>query len=117
MKGFKEFIEEAANNLHYIENLASTNNSVISLSEGKYIILHKIIVPKEMRGGGVGEKILNALIEYADTVNKTIVLDASGDFGGSVSKLKKWYKRHGFVENKGRNKDYEISYGMYREPK
>ena len=117
MKSFKEFIRESANNIHYIENLAATNDSQISISEGKYIIVHKIIVPKEKRGEGVGEKILKTVLEYADTIGKTVVLDASGDFGGSVNKLKKWYKRHGFVENKGRKQDYEISYGMYRLPK
>ena len=35
----------------------------------------------------------------------------------SQARLKKFYKKFGFVENKGRNKDFEISELMYREPK
>jgi hypothetical protein len=49
---------------------------------------------------------------------QVVTLTPSTDYGASsVSRLKKFYKQFGFVENKGRNKDYEISEAMYRLPK
>jgi hypothetical protein len=70
------------------------------------------------KGKGLGSKVMNDLIAYADSNSKTITLTPTTDFGASsVSRLKKFYKKFGFVENKGRNKDYSISDTMYRESK
>jgi len=81
------------------------------------IELSKIIVPKEKRGEGIGSKFINDLISHADKSGKRIILSPSKDFGASsVERLKDFYKKHGFVENKGKNKDYEISHSMYRNP-
>jgi GNAT superfamily N-acetyltransferase len=81
------------------------------------ITLSRIEVPKEMRSKGMGTEALNDLSQYADETGKTVVLSPSTDFGASsVSRLKDFYKRFGFVENKGRNKDFSISESMYRLP-
>ena len=81
------------------------------------IELSKIIVPKEKRGEGVGSKFMQDLTSHADKKGKRIVLSPSKDFGAtSVDRLKAFYKNHGFVENKGRNKDFAISHSMYRNP-
>jgi len=45
-----------------------------------------------------------------------ISLTAAGDFGGNKAKQIALYKRFGFIENKGKNKDYSISNNMYRNP-
>lgn len=77
--------------------------------------LNKIIIPKDKRGEGMGTKIMNDIIKYADENKLRIDLTPSIDFGGSsVSRLKNFYKKFGFVENKGKNKDFEISEDMYR---
>ena len=82
------------------------------------LTLSKVVVPKEVRGEGLGTGFMNELIRYADNTNKTIELTPSKDFGASsVSGLKKFYKNFGFVENKGRNKDFTISESMFRLPK
>lgn len=81
-----------------------------------FISLHKIIVPETTRSKGVGSKAMEEIIDYADAANKTLILTPSSDFGGNKARLVDFYKRHGFVENKGRNKDYEISETMYRSP-
>ncbi|WP_228155383.1 GNAT family N-acetyltransferase [Acinetobacter sp. ACNIH2] len=81
-----------------------------------FITLHKIIVPETARSQGVGSKAMKEIIDYADSTNKTLALTPSSDFGGNKKRLVEFYKRHGFVENKGRNKDYEISEAMYRSP-
>ncbi|HDG9760978.1 GNAT family N-acetyltransferase [Acinetobacter nosocomialis] len=86
----------------------STSSNVLSL--------HKIVVPEAMRNQGTGTKAMQDIIKYADSQNKTIALTPSSDFGGNKNRLTGFYKKLGFVENKGRNKDYEISESMYRSP-
>ncbi|TPU61322.1 GNAT family N-acetyltransferase [Acinetobacter baumannii] len=78
--------------------------------------LHKIVVPEAVRNQGTGTKAMQDILNYADSQNKTIALTPSSDFGGNKNRLTNFYKKLGFVENKGRNKDYEISESMYRSP-
>jgi predicted GNAT family N-acyltransferase len=78
------------------------------------IILDKLVVPKDQRGGGVGGRFMDDLTAYADESGKPLALTAAGDFGGTKAGQRRFYKRHGFVDNKGRNKDYEFSENMIR---
>jgi hypothetical protein len=81
------------------------------------LTLSKIEVPKEMRQKGMGTDAMQELARFADKEGKTIALSPATDFGAtSVNRLKDFYKRFGFVENKGRNKDFSISESMYRPP-
>jgi GNAT superfamily N-acetyltransferase len=90
---------------------------IIDASVGKKDInLSRIVVPKEMRNQGVGTQVMSDLSEYADSIGKRITLTPSDAFGGSVPKLKTFYKELGFVENKGKNKDFSTREAMYREP-
>lgn len=91
-----------------IKNFISERNGTINLSQ--------IVVPESGRNSGAGTKAMQQLIDYADATGQRITLSPSADFGGSKSRLTAFYKRFGFVENKGRNKDYAISETMYREP-
>jgi len=85
---------------------------------GGNISLDKIVIDKDKRKQGLGKMVMKHIIALADSNNKTIVLSPSTDFGAtSVVRLKKFYKQFGFVENKGKNKDFEISDSMYRLPK
>jgi len=87
-----------------------------SLDKGN-LLLSRIVVDKNKRGTGVGTEVMNDIITYADENNKTIVLSPSTDFNGSsVKRLVDFYKRFGFVENKGKNIDYSIRQSMYRKP-
>lgn len=77
--------------------------------------LSRIVVPEKSKG--VGTSIMNDLAEYADKTGQTVSLSPSTDFGGtSKRRLTEFYKRFGFVQNKGKNKDYTISNSMYRSP-
>lgn len=78
--------------------------------------LSAIVVPAESRGSGVGTQIMTELCELADRAGRTITLTPASDYGGSKTRLVGFYKRFGFVENKGRGKDFSISAGMYRRP-
>ena len=79
------------------------------------ISLSRLIVPEGKRGEGIGTKVMTDIIEYADRNNKRIVLTPTKEFGAtSVKRLKDLYKRFGFVENKGKNKDFTTKESMYR---
>lgn len=96
-------------------------NSFMAYENADTITLSMIEVPKANRKQGVGSAVMNELIQYADKVNKVIVLTPGqrDDKHGTTSRsrLVQFYKRFGFVENKGRNKDFQY-YGdtMYRTP-
>ncbi len=78
-----------------------------------------IAVPKDKRGQGAGDAIMAAIERVADKHGHRVTLTPDPTFGnnkGSKARLTKWYKRRGFVENKGKHKDYEVSESMYREP-
>jgi len=81
------------------------------------IELSRIVVPKEMRNKGIGSQVMEDLIQYADENAKQVRLSPSSDFGGSPTRLKKFYKEFGFVENKGKNKDFSTRETMIRNPK
>lgn len=73
------------------------------------IELSKIVVPDTARGSGQGTKAMKDLIKIADGNGSTITLTPSKDFGGGIVRLRKFYKGLGFVENKGRNKDFRFT--------
>jgi predicted GNAT family acetyltransferase len=92
-----------------VDSFITENKGVIDLSQ--------IIIPKNKRKQGIGSDAMKKITDYADETKQTIKLTPSTDYGAtSVSRLKKFYKKFGFVENKGRNKDYRISDTMYRRP-
>jgi len=85
-------------------------------SKGSYLTLSRIVVPKSLRSNGVGSIVMVEITKWADRNSKIIKLSPSKDFGGNKSRLFDFYKRFGFIENKGKNKDYEIFETMYRLP-
>jgi len=93
-----------------IKNDISESNGVIRL--------HRMVVPPDQRNRGIGTSAMQQLVAYADQAGKRIALSPSTDFGGSsVSRLKDFYRRFGFVDNKGSGRDLSVSETMIREPK
>lgn len=80
------------------------------------LILSKIIINDECRNQGIGTKVINDLIDYADSKTQIVVLTPSKDFGSSVNRLTQFYKRFGFKMNKGVNKNFEFKDTMIRYP-
>ncbi|ATI36442.1 hypothetical protein CPI83_30055 (plasmid) [Rhodococcus sp. H-CA8f] len=80
------------------------------------LVFDKIIVPAGQRSSGTGTAIMERLIGIADANYLRVTLTPSGDYGGSVTRLRPFYKRFGFVENSGRNKDFETKQTMLRDP-
>ena len=80
------------------------------------ISINNLIVKENLRNQGIGQNILNDIIDYADKNNKVITLTPTSEYL-TKNRLTDWYKRNGFVENKGKNSDFSISDTMYRLPK
>ena len=79
-----------------------------------YITLNKIIV--NSKGFGNGTIFMKDLCKWADMYGKIICLTPSDSFGASsISRLKKFYKKFGFIENKGQKSDFNIKETMYRK--
>jgi len=84
---------------------------------GGVIRLDKIVAPRGQRSRGLGTEFMQELTDYADRTGQRIAVDPSADFGASsVGRLKRFYRRFGFRSNTGRNRDFEISEAMVREP-
>lgn len=82
------------------------------------IVLDRIEVPQGERGQGLGAKAMQRLVKMADERGVQLALSPSVDFGAtSKRRLEGFYKRFGFVPNKGKNRNDEISESMVREPR
>ena len=78
--------------------------------------LSKIVVPEGARSQGVGSRVMADIIQRADDMGAQINLTPSADFGGNKKRLTDFYRRSGFVPNKGRNRDFSTMEDMYRTP-
>lgn len=83
---------------------------------GGALVLARIKVAEARRSSGVGSAFMADLVRLADAAGISLAATPSSDFGGTKSRIVDWNKRFGFVENKGRTKDFEISESMYRDP-
>lgn len=81
------------------------------------IVLSKIVVKKEARSQGTGTKAMELICAYADKRKMPLALSPTTDFGGTKSRLVQFYKRFGFVENKGRDRIMGVTETMVRRPK
>lgn len=91
---------------------------IIDVSQrGNELNLSRIEIPKKLRKQGLGTQAMESLTTIADENGLTLTLTPSKEFGAtSVARLIKFYKRFGFVENKGRNKDFTYKESMLRKP-
>lgn len=118
IKNFKQFFYESlTTGLQKIKDKYFDSLEKFNVYEYTDKISIDLLVIKE-RGNGTGTKVMEEICSYADSKNLTIILTPSTDFGAtSVSRLKEFYKRFGFVENSGKNKIFGIFEKMYRLPK
>ena len=84
--------------------------------KNKTITVSKIEVPKESRGKGIASSAMEEIIDYADRNGLKVLLTPTDEFGSSKKKLIEFYKRFGFKQNKGRNRDFSHKEDMYRVP-
>jgi len=88
---------------------AEQNGVKLSISNRpNSVSLNLIEVPKPKRSSGIGTDIMTRLSEAADAEGKVITLTPDISFGASsTNRLSDFYKRFGFVQNKGKNKDLQ----------
>jgi len=74
--------------------------------------------PIEKRGQGSARTALTKFVSKADHHGTTLFLNSDPmDKTTSKSKLDKFYKSHGFIRNKGKNKDFSSRAEFIRQPK
>lgn len=114
VKSSRDLASDKKSSVDAIKEKYKDKTDVLFISEkNDTISIDNMVVKKEYRNQGIGTDILNDIIKYADSVKKTITLTPTTEFG-TKERLKKWYKSHGFVENKGRHTDFLIRDTMYR---
>lgn len=83
------------------------------------LTLHTIRVARQFRKEGRGTAAITDLCTFADQhglrIRLTLGVKEKGETT-SRARLIRFYKRFGFVENKGRHKNFTLPPGMYREP-
>lgn len=79
--------------------------------------LSKIEIPKDKRKLGMATEILKGIAALADKNRLVVSLSPTNEFGTPKTVLVEFYKRFGFMFNRGRNKDFRVSETMYREPR
>lgn len=85
--------------------------------EAPIVAIESIVVPKGERGGGRGTAMMGEIAGWANRQGLILSVHPSPDFGGSVQRLRKFYRRFGFVPNSGRNKDFRTRDTMIRYPR
>jgi Zn-dependent M32 family carboxypeptidase len=115
-ENFRNWLQENTNFIKSLKDKYKEYFSTINIYEFDNKISIDLIITKE-KNTGAGTKLMTDICEYADKNNKIIILSPSDEFGGNKKRLIEFYKRFGFVENKGKNKEFEIFESMYRLPK
>lgn len=73
-------------------------------------------IKAKQQGSGLGSNAMKDICALADKEQRILALTPSDVWGANQKRLVAFYKRYGFVENKGKRKDFEITSGMYRLP-
>ena len=111
----KNNTQKAIKSLKDIKTKYKNQTDQLNIFENKdnTISINNLIVKENLRNQGIGQNILNDIIDYADKNKKTITLTPTNKYL-TKNRLADWYKRNSFVENKGKNTDFSISDTMYR---
>lgn len=115
-ESFRNWLQENTSFIKEIKEKYKNSFKTINIYEYNNKISIDLIIAKE-KNSGEGTKLMKDICDYADKNKKIIILSPSDEFGGNKKRLIEFYKRFGFVENKGKNKDFEIFESMYRLPK
>ncbi len=97
------------------EDLLEKYNLKRLVIQNMYGIAHlNLIIAKEV-GNGDGTKFMKDFVEWADKNKIEIALTPDASFGAtSKSSLEKFYKKFGFVQNRGKNKLWNTTQQMVR---
>lgn len=80
-----------------LEHCTDINDDNLTDSDS-HIILRLIQIRKPMRNKGFGSIVLKDIITFASNYNIRIVLYASEKYGSQLTRLYKFYEKHGFIK-------------------
>lgn len=80
-----------------------------------YVVLPRIRVTDQRQG--IGTAVMQRIIEAADANGDALALTPTAEWGSSLPRLIRFYRRFGFVPNKGRAKDFATRETMIRRPR
>ncbi len=118
----KKDLKEALLEFVYLWELRKVS-SIISVCElmnlhtqekEKGIVLDQVLVYPMLRNKGIGTQFLTEFLALVDTYHQIVFLFPSDSLGGDVTRLIAFYKKFGFVQNKGEFQVYKDFNGMYR---
>lgn len=119
---FRKWLEQTEELQQLVDQLLKEYPQLKKLSawENEFKIeLAMIEVEKDARSSGIGTAVMQKLNQYADMVGKPIVLSPEPQ-PRKKKALDNFYRRNGYVNNKGRNRDDLLSAAfhstMYRRP-
>ncbi len=105
MNSFREFL--SLENL--TQSLKTQYGIELYVTQNAYQIhIHEIKVPEQKRNQGIGTKVIQAIQQYAQSVNLPITLSPEPE-SRQKGNLERFYRSLGFKPNKGKSKDYSIS--------
>lgn len=89
--------------------------TISRLNDNHYLILNKLVIKNKNEGNGT--HFMEDLCHYCDDNKKILCVTPDTAFGASsVTRLKTFYKKFGFIENKGKHQDFTHREAMYRLP-
>lgn len=116
----KADVKAFADELEQELNLKTLILTVDTRAAEPVVELNSLIVSKASQKAGAGTRAMEKVVSFADErgIKLTLSPGLKDPIHGTTSRarLVKFYKRFGFVENKGRNKDFSLSASMFREP-
>ena len=115
-----EFADQSIARMHLFQFRKKQVNEEVTVSlhgdAEKGYTLSKIEVSGDDRNAGQGTKAMQDIVDRMDAEGAIIALTPDDAFGGNKNRLIKFYRRFGFVPNKGRNKDFRFRETMIRYP-
>ena len=98
------------------DKYANELQKLILIDSGSGLEINMIRINPGFQGKGIASKILNRIVDYAEDYDKILHLTPTDEFGSNKKRLIQFYKRFGFVMNKGKNKDFRFRDTMIRFP-
>jgi len=110
--------QSSSESLSDIVSEADARGVRLSVSEPRdnISVLSMIDTREAGQGEGIGSEIMGRLTAWADRSGVTLALTPEKVGNTSKARLTAFYKRQGFVENKGRSRDFATRESMIRAP-
>jgi len=83
---------------------------------GDFLRIETLRLHPTNQGKGRGSAIMRDVNKFADAHDLRVGVTPDPVYGGNMQRLRRFYPRFGYVRNRGRHHDPEISDSYVREP-